>query len=151
MGPFEVVEKTGPHTYRLALPSWMKIHDNIHVDCLSPWKGNDINGIMPDPPEPEIIDGEEEFEVERILDSRIHGRWKKLQFLVRWKGYNEGNDTWEPEENVVGRSDDAVRNFYLAHPSAPQKIAASVFHSLPWQPYENLTDIVAGTSTVEGG
>ena len=129
----------------------MKIHDNIHVDRLSPWKGNEVNGIKPTPPEPEIIDGEEHWEVDKIIDSRIHGRWKKLQFLVRWKGYGEGQESWEPEENVVGSSDEAIANFYKAHPSAPRKISAIDFTSLPWQPYENYTEVVAGTSTVGGG
>lgn len=71
LGPFEIVEKTGTHTYRLALPSWMRIHDNIHTNRLTPWKGNEVNGLEPPPPEPEIVDGEEFWEVEEILDSRI--------------------------------------------------------------------------------
>ena len=73
LGPFKVAEKTGPLTYRLSLPTWMKIHDNIHVDRLSPWKGNEVNGMEPPPPEPEVIDGEEHWEVDQIIDSRIHG------------------------------------------------------------------------------
>ena len=141
LGPFEVIEKTGAHTYRLALPTWMKIHDNINVKCWAPWKGNEVNGILPAPPEPEVIDGEEFYDVDRILDSRIHGRWKKLQYLVRWKGYDEGHDTWENEENVVGSSDEAINEFYAAHPNAPRKISATIFHSLPWQPMVNFTEV----------
>ena len=129
----------------------MKIHNNIHVNRLSPWKGNKINGIEPPPPEPELVEGEEFYEVDKILDSRLRGRWKKLQFLVRWKGYDEGHDSWENEDNVVGTSDDAVTDVYKAHPNAPRKISAAIFHSLPWQAYENFTDIVAETSTVGGG
>ena len=109
----------------------MKIHDNIHVNRLSPWKGNEVNGILPPPPEPEIVEGEEFYEVEKILDSRLFGRWKKLQFLVRWKGYDEGHDSWEHEDNVVGSADEEVEEFYKAHPNAPRKISAAIFHSLP--------------------
>ena len=70
----------------------MKIHNNFHVDHLSPWKGNEVNGIEPPPPKPEVINGEEFWEVDEILDSRIFGQWKKLQFLVKWKGYGEGHE-----------------------------------------------------------
>ena len=59
LGPFEVVEKTGTSTYRLNLLAWMKIHNNINARRLSPWKGNEVNGISPPPAEPEIIEGEE--------------------------------------------------------------------------------------------
>jgi len=45
-----------------------------------------------------IIKGEEEFEVEKILNKRmIRGKEK---FLVRWKGYMAEEDTWESRENL---------------------------------------------------
>lgn len=137
LGPFEVVEKTGTHTYRLKLPTWMKIHDNINVNRLSPWKGNEINGELPPPPEPEVVEGEERYEVEKILDSRIFGRWKTLQFLVRWKGYHEGYDEWVSEKNID--ADEEIENFYKLNPNAPRKISAAIFSSLHWQPIANFT------------
>jgi hypothetical protein len=128
----------------------MKIHDNVHIKRLSAWKGNEVNGIKPAPPEPEEIEGELHYEVDKILDSRIHGRWKKLQFLVKWKGYDEGHDSWENEEDVADTSKEAVTEFYAKHPSAPRKISASTFKSLPWKPIVNFTE-VDGTSTVRKG
>lgn len=36
--------------------------------------------------------------MEKIIDSKkIKG---KLHYLIRWKGYNADNDTWEPEKTV---------------------------------------------------
>jgi len=49
-------------------------------------------------PAPVIVEGEEEFEVEKILNKRkIRGKDK---FLVRWKGYTAETDTWEDRENL---------------------------------------------------
>ena len=47
------------------------------------------------------IKGHEEYEVEQILGERTFGRWKKKQFLVKWKGYSTTHNSWEPEENVT--------------------------------------------------
>jgi len=45
-----------------------------------------------------LIQGQEEWKVEKILDSQQrHG---KNKFFVRWKGYSQGDDIWEPEKNL---------------------------------------------------
>ena len=50
------------------------------------------------PPKLVIIEEEEEFKVEKILNKRmIRGKEK---FLVRWKGYTVEEDTWESRENL---------------------------------------------------
>ncbi|XP_034859657.1 M-phase phosphoprotein 8 isoform X2 [Mirounga leonina] len=40
-------------------------------------------------------DGEDVFEVEKILDMKTEGG--KILYKVRWKGYTSDDDTWEPE------------------------------------------------------
>jgi len=45
-----------------------------------------------------IIEGEEEFEVEKILNKQVV--WRKEKFLVRWKGYMAEGDIWESRENL---------------------------------------------------
>jgi hypothetical protein len=45
---------------------------------------------------PVIVNGEEGYEVEHIKDSRIFRRL--LQYLVKWKDYDERN--WEPAANM---------------------------------------------------
>jgi hypothetical protein len=50
----------------------MKIHPVFHVSLLEPYKESTIPGRLPAPPPPIEINGEEEFEVSKIIDSRIN-------------------------------------------------------------------------------
>ena len=56
--------------YRLELPSQWKIHDVFHAKLLHPYKETDEYGINFQEPPPDLIEGEEEWEVEQILDER---------------------------------------------------------------------------------
>ena len=50
-----------------------------------------------------VIEGEEEWEVEKILNKRkVRGKDK---FLVRWKGFTAEGDTWESRENLQNAGD----------------------------------------------
>jgi len=50
-----------------------------------------------------VIKGEEEWEVEKILNRRkVQGKDK---YLVRWKGFTAEGDTWESQENLRNTRD----------------------------------------------
>ena len=50
-----------------------------------------------------LVDGEQEYEVERILDrrERRQGRGVRVEYLVKWLGYPEYESTWERESNLA--------------------------------------------------
>ena len=62
-----------------------------------------------------------EYEVEAIVDSRT--KKGKTKFLIRWKGFDESDDTWEPEETL--NCPDLIRAFKKkANKPAPKKVKA---------------------------
>ena len=66
------------------------------------------------------IDGEEEFKILEILDSKIDLRWKcKLQYLVHWLEY-EGTDkelSWIATDEVYAL--EAISGFHSFYPDKP--------------------------------
>jgi len=69
-GPFKVKEVLGPTTYRLDLPVAWKIHNAFHGSLLEPYIETAEHGPNYAEPPPELVEGEPEYEVEAILDSR---------------------------------------------------------------------------------
>ena len=99
-GPFKVIEKVSPVNYRLQLPPSMKIHNVFHIDLLIPFLETEAYGKAFTQPPPEVIDGEEEYEVEEILSHRSKGRARKKEYLVRWKGYPSSDNSWVHEDDL---------------------------------------------------
>jgi len=70
------------------------------------------------PPPPELIEGEEEYLVEEILDSKMfRGR---LRFLIKWEGYSMEHNTWEYTTDV--HAPKCLEEFYRKNPSTPRQI-----------------------------
>jgi len=76
--PFEIERQVGPLAYCLKLPHRMKqLHPVFNIVKLSAALEDPILGRKPQAlPPPIVVDGEEEWEVEEILDSRWHWRNK---------------------------------------------------------------------------
>jgi hypothetical protein len=98
-GPFTISDVLGKVTYRLTLPKQWKIHPVFHAALLTPYIETETHGPNYTNPPPDLVEGEEEFEIESILAHRKLGR--SHQYLVKWKGYDSSNNTWEPERQFA--------------------------------------------------
>ena len=99
-GPFKIIKAISPVAFRLQLPPMWKIHDVFHASLLSPYSETPAHSPNFSRPPPDLIGGEEEYEVESIKAHRYFGRNKRLQFLIWWKGYPESDNTWEPADSI---------------------------------------------------
>jgi hypothetical protein len=113
-GPFLVTDAISRTSFRIKLPPSWKIHNVFHGTLLMPYKETTLNGNKYQEPAPDLVDGQPEWEVEQILGARK--RRHQLQYLVRWKGFSEAHDSWEPLTNL--HADSLIRDYYRTHPSA---------------------------------
>ena len=128
-GPFKILEKIGTRSYRLELDQRWRIHNVFHISLLEPYKSSSDPQRTQLRPQPEEIEGEKEFEVERIIRSevretrkRVKGRariTKKLYYLVKWVGYPDDECTWEPGKHLTHASE-YIEDFHRKNPEAPK-------------------------------
>jgi len=107
VGPYKVKEIISSNAVKLELPSTVKIHLVVNVSRIRRYVGQ-VEGQKKEQPALVIIEGEEEWEVERILNKRrVRGKDK---YLVRWKGFTAESDTWEGRENLENAKE-AIEEF----------------------------------------
>ena len=95
--PYKVKEIISSNAIELELPKSIRIHPVVNISRVRLYKPQ-VEGQKKIPPKLVIIEGEEEFEVEKILNKRtIRGKEK---FLVQWKRYMAEEDIWENRKNL---------------------------------------------------
>jgi transposase InsO family protein len=112
-GPFTITEVLGPVSYRLKLPATWQVHDVFHAALLSPFRTNDVYGpAFPKPP-PDLVNGQEEYEVEAIVRHRMKA--KKREYYVKWVGYPHWDNTWQKRDTLL-KAQDILDSYERVHP-----------------------------------
>ncbi len=108
IGPFKIKTVVNANAYTLDLPDNMKIHPTINVTYLKPYHNGKekfpSREILDLKPEAIVTEdnGAAEFEVECIRSSRFNEKKKRKEWLVKWKGWEDHESTWEPREHLEG-------------------------------------------------
>jgi hypothetical protein len=67
-GPFLITKEIFPVTFQLCIPAAWNIHDVFHTSLLSPYHESIEYGLNYSRPPPDLLEGEEEYEVEHIIN-----------------------------------------------------------------------------------
>jgi hypothetical protein len=140
-GPFKVTQVMSAVNYRLELPTQWSIHPVFHIDLLTPYRETTMHGPNFTRPTPELIDGEEEYSVEKILDSRHFGQRQRLQYLVKWEGYPDSDNMWVDKDDVF--ADDKVREFKSSNPDATTHIRSALSAKSPYFPTSTRSQLLS--------
>jgi len=75
LGPYPIIAQVGTLSFTILLPNSMRaVHPVFHVSQLEPVTPNTIPNQSQPPPPPIEVDGEPEFEITEILDSKFDRR-----------------------------------------------------------------------------
>src|SRR5712675_3147773 len=111
--PFRISKVVSPVAYQLALPLSWGIHNVFHASLLLPYKETTTHSPNFTWPLPDLIEGEEEYEVKAVINHRHHGCRCQLQYLIKWRGYPSSDNTWEVAEDV--HMEDLVKGYQQRH------------------------------------
>jgi hypothetical protein len=115
-GPYTVSEVINRNAHKLDLPNTMWNLNVFHVLQLDRYTPPVI-GQPPNKPLPMIVAASEEWEVDRILDSKR--QYRKFLNLVEWAEYRSVRTTWEPAE-ILRNAQELVDQFHRSHPRKPR-------------------------------
>ena len=95
--PYEIIAQPSTLSFTLHLPESMRsVHPVFHVSMLEPATSNTFSERIQPAPALVIIDGEPEYEISQIVDSKIDRRQAcKLLYKVIWLGYEDTGDESE--------------------------------------------------------
>ena len=118
VGPYRVSRVLSPLVCVLDLPTSMRIFPVFHSKLLTLAPSDPMPGQHRQPRPPVVAnDGEEEWFVDAILDSRINRRRRNLlEYLVQWE--DGQTPTWEPWFMITG-ADAALDAYHAQYPRRP--------------------------------
>ena len=99
-GPFPILGKVGKVSYKVELPSRLKIHPVFHVSYLKPYhedKDDQSRGFSKRAPT--VVVTSYDKEVEHVLANRVirrRGVPPATEYLVKWNGLPKSEASWEP-------------------------------------------------------
>ena len=109
VGPYKIKKVVSLNVVELELPTTIKIHPVVNVSRIHRYRYiGQVKRQRKEQLAPVIIKGEEEQEVERILNKQ----WvrEKNKYLVCQKGFTVESDTWEERENLKNTKE-AIKEF----------------------------------------
>jgi len=120
LGPYEIIAQPSPQLFTLRLPDTMRaIHPMFHISMLKPATPNTFQQRSEPPPAPVIIAREPEYEISKIVNSKIDRRRAcKLHYKVIWLGYEDtdSNSEWLPATELE-HAKELVNDFHLKYPA----------------------------------
>jgi putative transposase len=111
IGPYEILRIRG-NAVELDLPNDMMIHDTVNVSRLKIDRtDNSRIAWRPPPPPVRTSRAGTSYVVESIANHRSRSDGTGWEYEVKWEGWDEKDNTWEPEENMA-KAKETVKQYW---------------------------------------
>jgi hypothetical protein len=77
----------------------------FHACLLTPYKETELHGPNETRPPPDLVEGQEEYEIEAIISHCLHKN-RETTYLIKWKGYNSSENSWIPESELTNAEEE---------------------------------------------
>ena len=108
----------------------------FHVDLLTPYRETEFHSPNYAQPPPDLIGEEEQYKVERVLDECNYGRWKKKQYLVKWKGYPDLDNQWLDAKDMEN-AQELIAEFHNSNRELRSHIRRALGHLPALHPFRS--------------
>ncbi|KAE8222388.1 hypothetical protein CF319_g4403 [Tilletia indica] len=121
LGPFPIERQVGKSAFRLSLPPSMRVHPTFHVSLLEPHHASTLRSrpLTITAPTPIASDGSQDFQIQRILDSRV--RYRKLEYLVQYVGTGPEQAQWVNTDTISTTHPHRLA-FHRQYPAKPSSV-----------------------------
>ena len=112
LGPYAVLAKISDVNYTLELPDHFRL--STYTFLVSMLRPAHDNGAGVSRPPMVLVDGDEEFELQTILQhtpAKTKGA-PNMKYLISWKGYGPEYNSWEPEKTLKQHAQDALNEYW---------------------------------------
>lgn len=117
-GPFTITQKVGNVNYWLKLPPQWQIHNLFHASKITPYKETEAYSPNYAKPPPDLVDGEQQYEVEAVVQSKVDKGL--LYYLVKWARWPGSDNTWQRPHDLENARE-ALIKFHEEYPDAPDR------------------------------
>jgi hypothetical protein len=70
-----------------------------------PYKETELHGPNETRPPPNLVKGQEEYEIEAIISHHLYKN-RETVYLIKWKGYNSSENSWIPESELTNAEEE---------------------------------------------
>ena len=123
-GLFPISKVVGKYAFRVQLPEGSQAHPTFYVQLLEPYRVSREESRRKRPPTPEPIDGEVNYVVREIVESRKDNRkkGKPVEYFVLCEGYPDEEGIWETYDKLKGTAEEALQEFRAKNLNADEYI-----------------------------